>query len=336
MTILVRCFGNQEYGLGHVFRSMTLCRALKRHGYSSSCVLFEDEMDEIPAICAANGVPVVPLSIDPPTRFDFLIYDMPYVEREVLTTMKAANPYGTIIALDFDDYVNENVARVFNLFNHGDFSLAESNHCTKFEHGFHLAIIREEFFPYRLNGVTINENIAKILVTFGGADPAGNTLAALRSLQGLPGKKISVIRGPLFHHEAQLAEMAGTAGLDVEVSCPVKNIEQWMAQADLVICCGGTTMLESLFLGRPTIIMPQTDAERIFASEAVAKEACLLAEPAADGDLTEKISSLEPKINRRRLSRNAMALVDGQGVDVILGDIIQPRPEAGRGLRHSP
>ena len=323
MTILFRCYGDQRYGLGHVFRSMTLCRALRQHGLAPSCVLAEEEMEDVPAICAANGVPVLPLSVDPPLRFDFLIYDMPFIEHEILTLLKAANPNGRIIALDFDDYEYENVDHVFNLYNHGDFSLAESNTRTKFESGFHLAIIREGFFPYRLNGVKIAELFESVLVSFGGSDPSGNTLKALDALRAFPAKKVVILRGPLFRNEEQLIKIAQESGLAVDIAGPVDDIERWMAEADVVICGGGTTMLEALFLGRPTIVLPQSASEQIFAGEAVSKDACLLADSAVEGDLAEKIAFLDQRTNRKRLSRNAMELVDGQGVDVILADIIR-------------
>ena len=326
MTILVRCYGDQRYGLGHVARSMTLCRALQHQGLMPSCILLEDETGDVPAICAANGVPVLPLSVDPPLQFDFLIYDMPFIEHEILTLLKAANPNGRVIALDFDDYEYENVDHVFNLYNHGDFSLSESNTRTKFESGFHLAIIREGFFPYRLNGVAIAELFASVLVSFGGSDPSGNTLKTLDALRAFPEKKVVILRGQLFRHEEQLIKSAQESGLAVDIAGPVADIERWMAEADVVICGGGTTMLEAMFLGRPTIVLPQSVSEQVFAGEATAKAACLLADPAVAGDLAEKIAFLDQRTNRKRLSRNAMELVDGQGVDVILADIVRGTP----------
>ena len=254
--------------------------------------------------------------------FDFLVYDMPFIEHDLLTRLKTTNPNGKIIALDFADYRFEQVDHVFNLFNHGDFSAAGDNKHTKFDSGFHFAIIREEFFPYRLDGVLISEQIESLLITFGGSDPSGNTIAALKALSALQGGRITVVKGPLFQHEQQLSELAQQSGLDIEVMGSVKDIGRLMTEASVVICGGGTTMLESLFLGRPTIVMPQTPSELVFASQAASRNACLVVNPQDGGDLVAALTAIESKKDRNRVSRNAMALVDGEGVDLIIGDII--------------
>ena len=58
--VLIRCYGDAKFGLGHVHRSMTLCRALRRNGVSPVCILLEKELETVSPICFANGIPIAP------------------------------------------------------------------------------------------------------------------------------------------------------------------------------------------------------------------------------------------------------------------------------------
>lgn len=42
-----------------------------------------------------------------------------------------------------------------------------------------------------------------------------------------------------------------------------------MCNSDLIFCGGGTTILESAYLGKPVIALPQNEMERIFLAEFV-------------------------------------------------------------------
>lgn len=94
-----------------------------------------------------------------------------------------------------------------------------------------------------------------------------------------------------------------------------QNFDALLGRADLVLTNGGTTLLESMALGKPTIALPQTPAEAAHAAFHERAGAC-----APLGRLAEILSSASA---RESLSATARDTVDGLGVDRIVSEILE-------------
>jgi len=308
---------------------MALCAFLKKKGFTISYLAYPEEINEIKDILEKSGVDIVPIEKAEMPTADFLIYDKPFIEREFLEDFKHKNPGSKILALDFFDYNNENVDVVVNLFNHGNPSTIQDNRHTKFICGYHVALLREGFYRVRDENRTLSQDIRKVLITFGSSDPEGHTIRVLSNISVFKDMKLIIICGSRFPHQKEIRKLLKNNQESAEIICSVEDIENWMAETDLVICGGGTTMLEAMFLGCPVLVVPQTDAEEKFARATAARGACLVTDFSLKGDFAEKIGRMKSYTLRRKLSQNAMNLVDGRGKEIIANEICEQLYESG-------
>ncbi len=101
--------------------------------------------------------------------------------------------------------------------------------------------------------------VNRILITYGGADPTGETLKAINAIgslisQGRLSKNINVdvVIGPLNELDAPLSKAAEEFGLTIYYS-PLK-LTTLMLAADLILTSGGNSMVEALALLKPCIV----------------------------------------------------------------------------------
>lgn len=101
----------------------------------------------------------------------------------------------------------------------------------------------------------------RLLLTYGGADPTGETLkamAAVRALRDNPtvGRSVGavdVVIGPSNPKAAVIAR-AADAIPDVTLHRAVRSLEPLMRRADLVLTAGGNSMVEALTMRKPCIV----------------------------------------------------------------------------------
>ena len=79
-----------------------------------------------------------------------------------------------------------------------------------------------------------------------------------------------------------------------------------MSEADVIFCGAGGTLLESMTIGLPAVVIPQTEREKNFSFHIKSRASCFL-----ESDITS-IESLNFQ-ERELISKNAMSLVDGYG-----------------------
>jgi UDP-2,4-diacetamido-2,4,6-trideoxy-beta-L-altropyranose hydrolase len=317
----IRCYGNMELGIGHVVRSMILYRFLRKGGIEVRCLVYPHEIDELKEILGQNKIDVVSVAEPITPRGDFLIYDMPFIEHQFINAFRENNPDSKILALDFFDYGNERIDVVLNLFNHGDSGAMVNNRHTRFISGHHIALLREGFYKHRDEQRKLSKHIKSILVTFGGADPRGNTAKFLSRISVFDSEKLVVVCGPMFVEKDRIKRLAEHSRVKVQVVGPVDDIEKLMIGSDLVVCSGGTTMLEAMFLGCPVIVVPQTELEQRFAEDTAAKGGCIVADFEAEGDFEAKVEAVRSYGLRRTLSHGAMRLVKAEGAKIVVEEI---------------
>ncbi len=101
--------------------------------------------------------------------------------------------------------------------------------------------------------IEIRDKVERILIAFGGTDPARLTRLALLALDG-PHDQIDVVVGP-----GNTAVPIG--GGQVRVHHDVRDMAALMARADLAVTSAGRTVTELMSLGVPTIALCQNERE---------------------------------------------------------------------------
>jgi len=149
------------------------------------------------------------------------------------------------------------------------------------------------------------ESVGRILVTFGGSDPARLTPVALDAIDaaGLDGVTVTAIVGPVCPDLEAIRSQAGRMGIRTEIAIDPSDFARRLATADLAVSAAGSTCWELLALGTPAIVTAVSDNQIGVArglSHAGAAVDMGRAGTWSTADLSRAIHDLVGDIERRR------------------------------------
>jgi spore coat polysaccharide biosynthesis predicted glycosyltransferase SpsG/CMP-N-acetylneuraminic acid synthetase len=251
--------GSRTVGLGHVSRVMTLLSGLNAHAVKIFCD-------------PAHGLAI--------ERFKAAYYDVVSVPKgEQLAAIKAFG--ADIVVHDELDTDPEQIRA----------ELAQGLQVVVFEDngpGQKLANLAfNELFPAELTNVAerrwfgpdvyclrdefrhaekrpFQDEVQRVLVTFGGTDPAGLTFKVLDALAGVLAVPLTIVAGKGLADvdalESAVAKLQ-MGGADVELLKDVSLMSAVMARADLAFSSAGRTLYELAHMGVPAIVMAQNEIE---------------------------------------------------------------------------
>nr|WP_246237955.1 UDP-2,4-diacetamido-2,4,6-trideoxy-beta-L-altropyranose hydrolase [Pseudomonas akapageensis] len=124
--------------------------------------------------------------------------------------------------------------------------------------GPHFALIRPEFCR---EPRAITARARRVLVNFGGFDPAGLTLKALQALAGVDDVLVDCIAGRANPAWAQLQVLCAQKPA-WQLAAYAEDLPERMAAADLAIGAGGGTTWERCVLGVPTLCIVVADNQQ--------------------------------------------------------------------------
>lgn len=347
-VVLFRADASPEIGTGHLMRCLALAQAvreaggraafacaevspslrerLERDGYGITPLLSPADADEVAAI--GKKLDAAWIVVDG-YRFD-TAYQAGLRQRGFrilfIDDDGRAGRYDADLVLNQNPYASEEM-------------YANRDQTTVLLLGTRYALLRTEFRPWQSWKRETRENARRILVTLGGGDSGnaiGTMLKVLRQVTA-PIEVEVVIGGSNPHAEEIRATAAGTP-FRTEVVVDATDMPDRMAQADLAICAGGTTVYELCLLQLPMLMLVMADNQ-----EPVAQS---LAEAGAGVNLGRAVtldpSALAQQVTtllgdaalRRSIAERGRQLVDGVGTDRVamrlLGSRIRLRP-AGTG-----
>jgi UDP-2,4-diacetamido-2,4,6-trideoxy-beta-L-altropyranose hydrolase len=138
-----------------------------------------------------------------------------------------------------------------------------------------FALLRDEFHEERARLRKRDGQIHKILVSFGGSDPTGESRKAFEALANWPDPsfQVDLIAGAANPDlDWLVSQAADIAHINVH---PYSNqMASLMADADLAIGAGGTTTWERLYLGLPCAVVIVADNQRSMTEEAAKHQLC--------------------------------------------------------------
>ncbi|KFN47911.1 hypothetical protein N790_07110 [Arenimonas malthae CC-JY-1] len=195
--------------------------------------------------------------------------------------------------------------------------------------GTDFAPLRGEFARWRQQSLERRDGsrFEAILVSLGGVDKANHTSRVLRALASAPlpaNCNIRIVMGPLAPWLDEVRDAAAALPWRSEVHVGVSNMAELMASCDLAIGAAGTTSWERCCLGLPALTMVVADNQVQGAEALAATGASWLIHDSQE--LPSMISSLlDDRSQLRDMSRAASALVDGQGLDRVVREMIRGR-----------
>jgi CMP-N-acetylneuraminic acid synthetase/spore coat polysaccharide biosynthesis predicted glycosyltransferase SpsG len=254
-TVVIRVDGYKEIGLGHIFRALTIANYIIEHKviflmnekYPLGINVVKSQNFTVKLFNGEDTVEVI-LDLNP----DIVINDILNTEKDYMLQLK----HNGIQVFNFEDLGEgaEFADGVFNALYPGrvpseNFYTGEKYYCARAE------FLDSEFNPIR-------DNVANVLITFGGTDPNNLTQKTIEALDDIDGSfNINVIVGPGYSHLNELENNIKNFSKQIKVHQYVKNMAQFMNDADIIFSSAGRTMYEIAMVGTPAIIICQNNRE---------------------------------------------------------------------------
>lgn len=167
------------------------------------------------------------------------------------------------------------------------------------------------------------KKIAKIFVSFGGADSDGWTtrIVELLSAEQFSHIQLEVVVGMAFGERDSLSRLATDRG-DVNIHSQIDNAGEVMAQCDLAIGAGGTMTWERLCVGTPSVIIGIAKNQYEIVNSLLARSLCvgvIATETLSQHYLSHVIRYLiESQPLRQAISDRGRQFIDGRGVQRVV------------------
>lgn len=313
--VVFRVDGGDDIGMGHVSRCLTLASQLSERlrcsidfvsdaAYPAGIDRIREAGFEVRAVPDAS-IEDVP-ALDPDIVFLDVLDTDPEAVRDLHTSVAA------VFNLEDQSGGPDSADVVVNALY--DELESDENHFA----GPEYVVLREEF---RDHDVSVPDRADRVLVTFGGSDPAGLSVRASRAIVDDGGRTYRLVLGPDFDRRRDVADLVSDAP-HVSIVEAAEEMGAHMAWADLAVASGGRTVFELAATGTPALVVAQNDREHDRMSQLADRGlvAYLGHESTVDAaEIRDAIDDLatDPE-RRRRLSDRGQTLVDGDGTRRIL------------------
>ncbi|MEW5895426.1 MAG: UDP-2,4-diacetamido-2,4,6-trideoxy-beta-L-altropyranose hydrolase [Candidatus Omnitrophota bacterium] len=330
INILFRCDASPEIGLGHVTRCLALADELRSvHGCGISFAMRKGPLGF--NLVKERGHEVI-VSREEDREFDYGIWLLDCVERinaqvivfdvrdglkrEVVKKLRDSSR----LIIDIDDPEDKRLEAdlVFYPPVPQVQRMSWEGFSGELFAGWEWVLLRKEFSE--IPEIKKGRHHFQILVTMGGSDPEGMTLAAVEALQGLDKDFKAVIAlGRGFQYEDELDQLLSQDSRKFfEVRKDVVDMAALMYESDLAIASFGVTAYELAAMGVPALYLCLTEdhheSASIFVKGGVAVSQRFT--PATKSVLADTVKNFMSDIlHHSRMSRLAREKVDGKGVE---------------------
>ena len=237
-NISIYCDGGKNIGYGHIRRSLVLYYFLKNKNYKTN-------------ILPLSNFPKKFLPLEHNKKIaQLVIFDGPINNSNEKLLKKLRKEQKKIITLDwFGKFIPDiNIA----IYPHKKVKAKVKSYI-----GLNYVIIDKKIINIKKNrkyrNIKNNKNIMnKVLIMIGGGDILGLGKKASKYLNNC-GFKVTLIEGPLVKNKL--------VSKNINVLCNPKNLNQLMIKNDWIITNGGNSLFESIFLKKPTYVLPQSNNE---------------------------------------------------------------------------
>lgn len=322
MDVAIRLEGGHRWGLGHVQRQCGLAEVLRARGLEVGFVTTRGSEAEqlLTPVHPVDEGAFMPDGLRPRV----LLVDM-LAQGESLRRYRGTYPQIRLVTFDdvgaglaVADHVINPLVSSWGAY---DAALARA----ALHEGPAFAPLRDEVTAAIVPGRVPAERAHRILLAFGGSDDHGIAPRMLDLLRMVPGPlELRVNRGPASQYGARLEE--AMAAHPHRIVATSDDFVAEMAEADLVLCAGGSMLYELAALG--TVAAATAGEDHEAANIAFFADAGTVIDLGAHGDLGPSVTEkLQPVLvdgdARRAMSRAGQALVDGRGLERVVSLITE-------------
>lgn len=330
MKAVIYANGSSTIGLGHIMRTLTIAKELKKKGILVEYITDRSDKNAVKLV-KDGGFNIIHVAniLDYLLSFKSLIYDLAIIDDyniEEHDINKFYNIAGKIVYID--DLVKFKEYNMDLLINTSIEALnVEYKGKTKKLLGPKYALLRDEFkqIKYKLP----KPNVERIMITLGGGDENNFTKYILDMLlNNYNDIEYEVVLGNSYKYKDFMIQNYKDKNINFHIN--TNNMAEIMLNCDLAISAGGNTLYELCACGTPTIAAIIADNQIKFV-QGVSRETEIDYLDLIDKDLiTEKYNfinivekNIENYSHRIKTSKQMLSLVDGQGSKRIVDEIMK-------------
>lgn len=330
MKAVIYANGSSTIGLGHIMRTLTIAKELKKKGILVEYITDRSDKNAVKLV-KDGGFNIIHVAniLDYLLSFKSLIYDLAIIDDyniEEHDINKFYNIAGKIVYID--DLVKFKEYNMDLLINTSIEALnIEYKGKTKKLLGPKYALLRDEFkqIKYKLP----KPNVERIMITLGGGDENNFTKYILDMLlNNYNDIEYEVVLGNSYKYKDFMIQNYKDKNINFHIN--TNNMAEIMLNCDLAISAGGNTLYELCACGTPTIAAIIADNQIKFV-QGVSRETEIDYLDLIDKDLiTEKYNfinivekNIENYSHRIKTSKQMLSLVDGQGSKRIVDEIMK-------------
>lgn len=189
------------------------------------------------------------------------------------------------------------------------------------------ALLRPEFLAERKKMKPRSGEIKRVLIFFGGSDPANITGQLMKAINVNLFRQIQfeVVIGVSNIYKAEIQSLCDGL-VNVKLHIQVNNMAALMAQSDLAIGAGGATIWERCCMGLPSIMLTIADNQKAVASQVIQKKIGFLVGHVGEVDFKVIVNLLTIIQSRsfliKEIGKRAECLVDGLGVKRVVSTLL--------------
>lgn len=246
--------GNNKRGIGHVYRALELADEF----YVKPDIFYDVNQTDgnvfgrtTHNLLPVNGITEL-FELCRKEQYTIFINDILTTSIDYMIGLRSVLPYAKIINFEDD---GEGILKADLVFN----ALYEGIDLPKVKSGEHYYISGKTFLFYE--PVRIRENVEKVFISFGGADPQNYSDRLLRIISSpeYNSYQFTVVLGRAKTNVHELLLYNRFENIDVLFD--VSNMPELMSQCDIGITSRGRTGYELAMLGIPSIAMAQNKRE---------------------------------------------------------------------------
>jgi len=333
-SILFRCDGDSQVGLGHVYRCIALANELRKNHECRITFAIMSGKAGIEIVKNANYPIEYNLNgtkeedwldeIISKVKPDSLVLDVRTgIGRNIVDRWREEG----VLIVTIDDPEDKRLA--------ADLAFCPPVPGVRLRDWSELAgnlFVGWEWVPLRKMFAQSHHKVKRdrlnILVSMGGSDEAGFTLKAIEALNKLDREfDTTVIMGGAYAHPQKLKEALSQTNHRFKVMINVANMSEIMANTDLAIASFGVTAYELAAMGVPAIYLCLKDDHVLSASAFV--DAGIIVSLGLGSEVSVHYlmlairELLRNETKRDEMTKNARLLMDGKGAERIAAIIIE-------------
>jgi spore coat polysaccharide biosynthesis predicted glycosyltransferase SpsG len=194
------------------------------------------------------------------------------------------------------------------------------------------ALLADAFQHLGQEGQDTSQQVETLLISFGGADSMNQTkrvIAALAAMKSAP-PHIIVVVGALYPYIDELGLLLSKESqLSTELHINTSEMPKLMAQSDLAITSGGSTVWELACAGIPNVVISTSEPERQTGLLLASRDLCCYVghhDQISQEQIADALAVLMADQEwRRGMALAGKRLVDGQGVQRVINHMVAGR-----------